>query len=107
MHKRYCTTAWVLACLAGTWGAPAAQAAAENDVPLELHVPSPDWRDQIIYFVMLDRFADGDPTNNDQGAGEFDPASGAKNIAQRNSIPTATAVRPVRPPAATPEALST
>ena len=78
MHKRYCTTAWVLACLAGTWGAPAAQAAAENDVPLELHVPSPDWRDQIIYFVMLDRFADGDPTNNDQGAGEFDPASGAK-----------------------------
>jgi glycosidase len=39
-----------------------------------LHVPSPDWRDQVIYFVMLDRFDDGDPANNDQGAGEFDPA---------------------------------
>ena len=36
-----------------------------------LHVPSPDWRDQIIYFVMTDRFADGDPGNNDQGAGEY------------------------------------
>ena len=23
----------------------------------ELHVPSPDWREQIIYFVMVDRFA--------------------------------------------------
>ncbi|HOW89089.1 MAG TPA: alpha-amylase family glycosyl hydrolase [Elusimicrobiales bacterium] len=39
-----------------------------------LRVPSPDWRDQIIYFVMLDRFNDGDPRNNDQGAGEYDPA---------------------------------
>ena len=43
-----------------------------------LHVPSPDWRDQIIYFLMTDRFDDGDPGNNDQGAGEFDPASNAK-----------------------------
>jgi len=41
--------------------------------PLKLHVPSPDWRDQVIYFVMTDRFADGDPRNNDQGAGEYDP----------------------------------
>jgi hypothetical protein len=23
-----------------------------------------DWRDAIMYFVMIDRFADGDPTNN-------------------------------------------
>ncbi|MGI2259908.1 alpha-amylase family glycosyl hydrolase [Shewanella sp. GXUN23E] len=38
-----------------------------------LHVPSPDWRDQIIYFALTDRFNDGDPSNNDQGAGEFDP----------------------------------
>ena len=36
-------------------------------------MPSPDWRDQVIYFVMTDRFADGNPRNNDQGAGEFDP----------------------------------
>lgn len=46
--------------------------------PLALHVPSPEWQDQIIYFVMTDRFNDGDPGNNDQGAGEFDPANGAK-----------------------------
>ena len=39
-----------------------------------LHVPSPDWRDQVIYFVMTDRFDDGDASNNDQGAGEYDPA---------------------------------
>jgi glycosidase len=38
---------------------------------LKLHVPSPDWRDQVIYFVLTDRFADGDPSNNDQGAAEF------------------------------------
>jgi glycosidase len=43
--------------------------------PLKLHVPSPDWRDQIIYFVLTDRFADGNPRNNDQGAGEYDPRS--------------------------------
>ena len=44
-----------------------------SDEPM-LHVPSPDWRDQIIYFLMTDRFNDGDPSNNDQGAGEYDPA---------------------------------
>jgi glycosidase len=38
-----------------------------------LHVPSPEWRDQIIYFLMLDRFADGDPGNNDQGVDEYRP----------------------------------
>ncbi len=25
---------------------------------------SADWRDEIIYFIMVDRFADGDPSNN-------------------------------------------
>jgi len=48
-------------------------AAASSPVG-ELHVTSPDWRDQIIYFLMIDRFNDGDPGNNDQGKGEFDPA---------------------------------
>ena len=43
-----------------------------------LHVPSPDWRDQIIYFAMIDRFNDGDRSNNDQGANEFDPTQNAK-----------------------------
>ncbi|HET7126025.1 MAG TPA: alpha-amylase family glycosyl hydrolase [Lysobacter sp.] len=41
-------------------------------------LPSPDWRDQVVYFVMIDRFADGDARNNDQGAGEYDPADGRK-----------------------------
>lgn len=40
---------------------------------LKLHVPSPDWRDQIIYFLMTDRFEDGNPHNNDQGVGMYDP----------------------------------
>lgn len=48
----------------------------------EVTQPSPgdrtDWRDQIIYFVMIDRFNDGDPTNNDQGASEYDPKDEAR-----------------------------
>lgn len=55
--------------------APASAAAARPARPAAsaagLHVPSPDWRDQVIYFVLTDRFADGDPRNNDQGAGEY------------------------------------
>jgi glycosidase len=29
----------------------------------------------VIYQVMVDRFYDGDPTNNDQGFGEYDPTN--------------------------------
>jgi 1,4-alpha-glucan branching enzyme len=43
-----------------------------------LQVPSPDWRDQVIYFVMTDRFFDGDPANSNQKMGEFDPADNRK-----------------------------
>ncbi len=50
--------------------------AGEGQRP-RLHVPSPDWRDQVIYFAMIDRFDDGDARNNDQGQREFDPASNA------------------------------
>jgi glycosidase len=38
-----------------------------------LHVASPAWEDQVIYFILTDRFANGDPANDDQDAGEFDP----------------------------------
>ncbi|GAB6197396.1 alpha-amylase family glycosyl hydrolase [Lysobacter xanthus] len=38
----------------------------------------PDWRDQVVYFLMIDRFDNGDPRNDDQGAGEFDPRDGAR-----------------------------
>ena len=44
----------------------------------QLHVPSPDWREQIIYFVMIDRFNDGNSSNNNQGVGEYDPAQNSK-----------------------------
>ncbi len=50
-------------------------AANAHEVAGELQVPSPDWRDQVIYFAMIDRFDDGDPRNNDQGRDEFDPRS--------------------------------
>lgn len=47
---------------------------SESESPeLLLHVKSPDWREQIIYFLMIDRFADGEPENNDQGANEYNP----------------------------------
>lgn len=39
------------------------------------HRPSPEWRDAVIYMVMLDRFYDGDPSNNDQGFGEYQKGS--------------------------------
>jgi glycosidase len=51
-------------------GASSGGAGSEVD---ELQIASPAWQDQIIYFVMTDRFNDGDPGNNDQGAGEYNP----------------------------------
>lgn len=63
----------LLAALAGLLPAVAAMAAP----PPKLHVPSPDWRDQVVYFVVTDRFDDGDASNNDQGAGEYRPGSQA------------------------------
>lgn len=65
-------SAAALACMAS---ATAGSAPAPSG---RLHVASPDWRDQVVYFLMTDRFDDGDPANNDQGAGEFDPADNAK-----------------------------
>ncbi len=50
-----------------------AEACAAATGPL-LHVASPDWRDQVIYMLMIDRFNDGDPGNNDQGHAEYDPS---------------------------------
>ncbi|HEY1555942.1 MAG TPA: alpha-amylase family glycosyl hydrolase [Kofleriaceae bacterium] len=37
------------------------------------HRAAMDWRDGIIYFVMLDRFNDGDPTNNTPVQGAEQP----------------------------------
>ena len=69
MPARAALTAALLATLLGVLTAPWASPAAAAG--LKLHVPSPDWRDQVIYFLVTDRFADGDPSNNDQGAGEY------------------------------------
>jgi len=57
---------------------PPSSSSRDERVGDGLHVPSPDWRDQVIYFAMIDRFDDGDPGNNDQGAGEFDPTQNAR-----------------------------
>lgn len=65
-HAVACMRAWVLA--AALCAALSAQAGQPR-----LHVPSPDWRDQVVYFVVTDRFDDGDPRNNDQRAGEYRP----------------------------------
>lgn len=62
-----------VACAFALSLAAATAGAAGDAAGLRLHVPSPDWRDQVLYFVMTDRFADGDPRNNDQGAGEYRP----------------------------------
>lgn len=42
--------------------------------PPQRQVPSPDWQRQIVYLAMVDRFDDGNPENNDQGMGEYDPS---------------------------------
>ena len=61
---------FALACvLAG--GSAAAGAADDSATPA-------DWRDQVLYLVMIDRFENGNPGNDDQGAGEFDPADPRK-----------------------------
>ncbi|MFG6476936.1 alpha-amylase family glycosyl hydrolase [Microbacterium sp. P06] len=36
--------------------------------------PGPLAEGDVIYQVLVDRFEDGDPTNNDQGDGEYDPS---------------------------------
>ncbi len=46
--------------------------------PVDNQVASPDWQDQIIYFLMIDRFSDGNSQNNDQGQNEYDPTSDKK-----------------------------
>jgi len=66
-------------CSASTFASAAHAAAGTASAPPgRLHVASPDWRDQVIYFLMTDRFDDGEPGNNDQGAGEYDPADNAR-----------------------------
>jgi glycosidase len=62
--------------VSGVLALPMALAAGTNDVTVA--GGAVDWRDQVLYLVMIDRFEDGDPGNNDQGAGEYDPADPRK-----------------------------
>lgn len=81
---RYFKLAGLSACLAGSLVLSACNskdkttANDQKDAQYQ-QIASPEhWEDQVIYFVMTDRFNDGDPSNNDQGAGEYDPQSLAK-----------------------------
>ena len=38
-----------------------------------LQVPSPNWQEQVFYMLFIDRFSNGEPGNDDQGHGEYDP----------------------------------
>ncbi len=78
--RRWLSCVALATVLLGAASVQAAQSARALSSPGQtgkLHIASPDWRDQIIYFVMTDRFDDGDPGNNDQGAHEFNPQSNA------------------------------
>ena len=48
---------------------------SDAEIDEHLHVPSPEWQDQVIYFLLTDRFNDGDSDNNDQGWGDYRPQS--------------------------------
>ncbi len=37
-----------------------------------------EWADKVLYMIMIDRFNDGDPSNNNQAKVEYDPKDGAK-----------------------------
>jgi len=52
-----------------------ALAACTHQKPASLVEPHPldAWSDEIMYFVMTDRFADGDSSNNEQGQKEYNP----------------------------------
>lgn len=56
---------WLAACAGAPPAAvpPAASAPAPAGKPLSV-VPQESWRDGILYFAIVDRFADGDPKNN-------------------------------------------
>lgn len=40
-------------------------------VAISVHSAEPQWEDQVIYMLMLDRFANGDPSNDNFNEGEY------------------------------------
>lgn len=67
-----CIASFCIAAAAQAGTSPGCMGGSGGSAPL------PDWRDQVVYFAMIDRFDDGDPGNNDQGSGEYDPADNAR-----------------------------
>jgi glycosidase len=63
---RHSFAAFVLlaALLAGCASAPAPPSEAAAPAATRARPLLSDWSDAILYFVIIDRFADGDPTNN-------------------------------------------
>ena len=53
----------LVGCAVSPQPPPVPQPAAEAAPPIAV-TPQSEWRDAILYFVVLDRFADGDPSNN-------------------------------------------
>ena len=68
-HRRRITTVAVLAA-AIMGAAPLLALPAQADPPPS---PGPLAEGDVIYQVLVDRFYDGDDTNNDTGNGEYDP----------------------------------
>ncbi len=56
-------TALLLALVPCAHRAAGPEAAASAAAPLA-PLPARDWRDEVLYFVLVDRFADGDPGND-------------------------------------------
>ncbi|MEM6732101.1 MAG: alpha-amylase family glycosyl hydrolase, partial [Myxococcota bacterium] len=57
----------------GTTRSPTTIAQADAVAPVSI-LPSPDhWADASVYHLVLDRFADGDPSNNHAGHVNYDP----------------------------------
>lgn len=54
-----------------TQGNTQTQNQPQNSYENDTNSSTSDWRDQILYFIMTDRFADGDTSNDDQGYGEY------------------------------------
>ncbi|MDT0627523.1 alpha-amylase family glycosyl hydrolase [Alteromonas sp. W364] len=50
-----------------------ALSACQSDKASTSQLASPDWGEQKVYFVLLDRFNDGESSNNDFGQGEYSP----------------------------------
>lgn len=68
--RRSIASAAGFALVGGVLVAPMAATPAYADPPPS---PGPLAEGDVIYQVLVDRFKDGDATNNDQGAGEYDP----------------------------------